>query len=375
MRNTLFFAAAVILMLPLAAYADYNDLFAKIEAEFRLPPGILAKVANVESGGDRYAQADSSSAAGMFQWLLGSWRDTSYAFNRATNPDPAKWHPFKPIERFSVEKSAWVTGYSFGQIRGQLNNLIQHAGMDMSVGIYMGHFMGIGGARQFMIAYIRNPNSIGASLFPKQARANPGVFRERSCGGYCTLAEIYNNFARRMNVAGTRVNIAGNPPSAAFSMRGLPSSSESFSNEEPFTTVDPERDFPQYSESEVHDIETPPFPSQSFPQSPQTSEPAPNTQTPASNTVTKKAVPGAAHLIAYPKQQGRNKSVVVFWSSVGMKDNGCSVTAGGDAFAAGNVGEKRFAISSYDSGDITFELRCTPQTGSVVVKTTSVRVE
>lgn len=367
---TIFF---VMISVPFFAFADYNSQFARIEAHFRVPQGILAKVANIESGGNPKARAGGgSTASGMFQWLRDSWIDTSYAYNRATQPDPRNWKPLSLDDRFDVETSAKVTAFSLAQTKGRLGGLIEQAGMDMTAGLYMGHFLGIGGARQFMIAYIRNPNSIGASLFPKQARANPGIFR--ACSGYCTLAQIYNNFARKLNVAGTSIVVSGGRSDAEFAVHSLPPNAH-FSNEQPFTSTDPERDFPQYSQSEVEDIESPSFPQMSLPESSQTSESAPNTSQPAGSSAKKEVVPAVAHLLAYPEKQRRNTNVVVYWSSVGMKNNGCSVKVGGDAFATGNVGEKRFAISSYDPSDVSFELRCTPPTGSVVVKTVSVQIE
>ena len=60
--------------------------------------------------------------------------------------------------------------------------------------LYFAHFMGAGGASAFLSQLKKNPLSIAADIFPKEARANRNVFYDRKTGHPKTLQQVYNFF-------------------------------------------------------------------------------------------------------------------------------------------------------------------------------------
>jgi hypothetical protein len=62
--------------------------------------------------------------------------------------------------------------------------------------LYIAHFLGPGGAQQFLRAPI---DAIGEKIFPKPARANPTIFRgDRGRGQPLTIGQIYQNFENKL---------------------------------------------------------------------------------------------------------------------------------------------------------------------------------
>jgi hypothetical protein len=60
--------------------------------------------------------------------------------------------------------------------------------------LYLAHFLGAGGASEFLNAMDRSPGRSGADLFPAAARANRAIFNNPD-GSARTLEQIYNRFA------------------------------------------------------------------------------------------------------------------------------------------------------------------------------------
>ena len=59
--------------------------------------------------------------------------------------------------------------------------------------------MGAGGASAFLSQFKKNPLSIGADLFPKEARANKNVFYDSKTGAPKTLGQIYDFFDKKFS--------------------------------------------------------------------------------------------------------------------------------------------------------------------------------
>ena len=179
---------AVLSLAPISVYADVSlaQRFTQLEKEFGIPDGILGRVAKAETGtcNAQVRAGGGSTATGLFQWLEGSWKTTAPRVNPKYGNTNLRLDPFI---------SAHVTAYALKNIQNANGSLIQQAKIDTTLGIYMGHFLGQGGSRAFLNAYIRDPNANGAALFPKQARANPGVFRNGS------LRNILQHFANKLS--------------------------------------------------------------------------------------------------------------------------------------------------------------------------------
>lgn len=177
-----------------AASSDLDLIFAELEQKRDLPSGILRKICHAESRCQATARSNSSTAAGIFQWLDNSWQYTTRLMHQNRTICPAGC-PFRLEHRYNPAIAAEVTAFSLNQMKTHLGALIQQAGVDMTSGLYMAHFLGEGGARKFFTALIQNPNQAATQLFPRAAAANGSIFRGRS------LAEVLALMAKKLGQA------------------------------------------------------------------------------------------------------------------------------------------------------------------------------
>jgi hypothetical protein len=137
----------------------------------------LKATALIESGGNTNAKAGTSSAGGLYQFLDSTWQETVKAMGKHYTLQD-KYDPAKAIE---------VMTYFTNQQKSQLEKSTGTPAT--STDLYMAHFLGAGGAGQFINAMSRDPNASAVATFPKQAAANHAIFydgqRERS------LTEVY----------------------------------------------------------------------------------------------------------------------------------------------------------------------------------------
>lgn len=165
--------------------------FTEQEKQYKLPAGILGKVAKIESNGNTNAQPQGgSTATGLFQWTKNSWLEATNALYGYTKVLELRTNPFVSTE---------VTAFALAKTRTQLGGLIAQAGVDQSVGLYMGHFLGPGGAKKFLGYMIQNKDAPAAPYFPVESKANHNIFYS---GKARTFAEIINFFAAKMSQPG-----------------------------------------------------------------------------------------------------------------------------------------------------------------------------
>ena len=351
-RTAMIALAALFILAPMIALGStsINEQFGKLEQQYQLPTGILAKIAMVESGGNPNLGSRSSSALGMFQWLTDSWKQASHALF-GTVIDPSR--------RTDPALSAHVTAFALAQSKAKLGSLITQAKVDMTVGLYMGHFLGQGGASQFFSAYQQNPGAIGATLFSKAASANRNVFYN---GGQArSLSEIVNFFAKKLGSAGVP-NIAGDFTNS------MPSASDFLQGVLPPKT-DSERDFQTNYSTGRPPAAPNPLNSATMPSpSAQQSKNQPGTQAGSSGTEgsgTSSSVPSESLIIAQSSRIPRGGKTLISWVSVGMVPDSCSVSLNDAPFASGNRGSKALPPgSTQNSGTLSFTLSCTSPTGT-----------
>ena len=143
----------------------------------------MKTVAMLESGGDPNAKAGTSngkysSAGGLFQFLESSYEGvTGRKGSGAERFDPKK----------STEAMQKLTMMNKGQMEKGLGREV--SGEDL----YMGHFLGAGGATKFLQAKDKDPNQSAAKFDPTAAASNKSIYydqkdnnRERS------MAEVHN---------------------------------------------------------------------------------------------------------------------------------------------------------------------------------------
>jgi murein DD-endopeptidase MepM/ murein hydrolase activator NlpD len=143
----------------------------------------MKTVAMLESGGDPNAKAGTSngkysSAGGLFQFLESSYEGvTGRKGSGAERFDPKK----------STEAMQKLTMMNKGQMEKGLGREV--SGEDL----YMGHFLGAGGATKFLQAKDKDPNQSAAKFDPAAAASNKSIYydqkdnnRERS------MAEVHS---------------------------------------------------------------------------------------------------------------------------------------------------------------------------------------
>jgi hypothetical protein len=173
----------------------------------------LMAQANRESSFDPAAQAKSSSAAGLYQFVEQTWlgvvknhgaeygqgaladKITRRSDGHFVVTDAAARKEILELRReptFAAAMAAEHAADNQAKLEEKLDRDIN--GTDL----YMAHFLGISGALKFLRTMEESPERTGASLFPKAAAANRNVFYTED-GRARTVSEIYNRFDASMD--------------------------------------------------------------------------------------------------------------------------------------------------------------------------------
>jgi len=142
--------------------------------------GYFARLKNKESGNNPDAKAATSSARGLYQFTQETWNAVaSTEAGRAAGltpggiGDPTQQEIAARLFTKSNAEALAAAGVSPDE-----KNL------------YMAHFMGAAGAKQFIAAMQANPLASAAEMFPKAAAANKSVFYDKQ-GNDRSLAQVY----------------------------------------------------------------------------------------------------------------------------------------------------------------------------------------
>lgn len=155
------------------------------------------------SGNDRaVAQGPGATATGRYQFIERTW-------NGLANSPEGRAAGIRPIgagqartdadPRFDPEQQE----KAMDLFTRQNMKALEAAGIQPNArNTYMAHFMGSGGAVQFIRQMERTPNDAAETHFPKEAAANQRVFY-RPDGSARTMAEVYEIQTRKFANAGT----------------------------------------------------------------------------------------------------------------------------------------------------------------------------
>lgn len=331
---TLLFCALVPLT-PAHAATNFNQILSIYEQQYVLPSGCLAKIARVESNGNPQARNKSTDAAGMFQWIPRSWLYASNALLGGRS--------YTLQERYNPTTAAEVTAFSLKRDQNALQNLFSQAKVDGCLGLYMAHFLGQGGARKFLTAYLQNPNANACSIFPRECAYNRGVFANRTLGGVLQfLAGRLGTSAPTINVAGNFEDAQGNPlpyspahvSSRSFMPEGYKPSGQDFSRTY----------FDDYKNPIAPDV------------APQSGPTAPLPST-------------ALLVIAQSETIAVGKTTLISWVSAGVQQGSCAVReeVTQTELWSGSQGTKPIPKElTKNSAILTFVLRCKAVSGESV---------
>ena len=148
----------------------------------------LLAQARIESSLDPRARAATSSAAGLYQFTRGTWLSTleahgaehgldwaSAAIEGGRVRDPAMRAAVMAL-RFDPQASAAMAA---GLAQDNAAALTPILGREPDAAeLYLAHFLGSGGATQFLSALTSDPGQSAAALMPRAAAANRAIFFE-----------------------------------------------------------------------------------------------------------------------------------------------------------------------------------------------------
>lgn len=186
----------------------------------------LLATAKMESNFNPTAQASTSSARGLYQFIDQTWLGTvkeagpqlgygNYA-DAISKSTSGKYSVSDPTAKAAILKlrDDPVASSAMAGVLTQSNSfkLTGQIGRRPTDGeLYMAHFMGVGGAAKLINSAQDTPNVSGAALFPNAAAANRSIFYDRS-GSARSVSEVYSvlstRYASAANSQSTRTAMA-----------------------------------------------------------------------------------------------------------------------------------------------------------------------
>jgi hypothetical protein len=150
----------------------------------------LLAQAKLESSLDPAARAPTSSAAGLYQFTNGTWLQTlerhgaSHGMNWAGAmidggrvTDPAMRAQIMAM-RYDADASSLMAAELANDNKAELTALLGRE--PDAAELYLAHFLGTAGSREFLTALNTAPGQSAASILPKAAAANRSIFYDRA---------------------------------------------------------------------------------------------------------------------------------------------------------------------------------------------------
>lgn len=160
---------------------------------------LMAK-AQLESGFDADAKARTSSAAGLFQFIEGTWLASLDRYGDALSLDQQMAASRQDLLdlRFDPQLAALVAAASARENGEVLHRVLGRRANHTE--LYLAHFLGSAGASRFLRVWQRDPHAIAASLFPRAAGANRQIFYAAS-GKARSLEGVLAHFDAKIEAA------------------------------------------------------------------------------------------------------------------------------------------------------------------------------
>ncbi len=175
----------------------------------------LVTAARMESNLNPAAQATTSSATGLYQFIDQTWLATlktagpahgygQYADAITVGAD-GRYEVADPNMRAAIMRlrndpavSATMAGAFTQTNAAQLATALSRQPSEAE--LYIAHFLGSDGAVKLISAVSSQPGANAAQMFPQAAAANPGIFLNRS-GQPRSVSEVYATLSGRFEVA------------------------------------------------------------------------------------------------------------------------------------------------------------------------------
>lgn len=195
------------------AGADVTSAIQKASANTGVNFAYLMEQAAAESSFKTNAQAKTSSARGLYQFIERTWlqmvKDHGEQYGLGHYAD-------KISDKFTVTDKAMrkeilalrddpqIASYMAAEFAANNKaylerNLNKNHGDVGSTELYFAHFLGAGQATAFLNAMKQNPMQAAADLFPRAANANQNVFYNSKTGQPRSLGEVYAFFDKKFS--------------------------------------------------------------------------------------------------------------------------------------------------------------------------------
>ncbi len=205
--------------------------------------GLLMAQAARESGFRTDAKSSTSSAAGLFQFVDSTWLDMVHRFGdkygvgdlaqQISQTSSGKLVVANASIRQKIldlrQDPAISASLAAEYAKQNQTEMEQALGRPLSRGdLYMAHFLGAGGATQFLKALDSKGDTIAAKILPDAAAANPSIFYDAS-GRAKTVGEIYHSVATKIEkdasvfAGATPATEPGSSPSSTFAVTAMAS--------------------------------------------------------------------------------------------------------------------------------------------------------
>lgn len=172
----------------------------------------LLNQAKSESGLNPKAQAQTSSAGGLFQFIDQSWlgavklygakHGLGWAADAIGRRGDGSWKVAPELReqvmalRNNPEASSLMAAEFASDNAAGLQAALGR--QPRSADLYFAHFLGLDGATRFLKAADTRPETSAATLFPREARANRTIFYD-SGGNARSLGEVYALMAKKID--------------------------------------------------------------------------------------------------------------------------------------------------------------------------------
>lgn len=173
--------------------------------------GYLFNQAKSESGLNPKAQAQGSSAGGLFQFIDQSWlgavktygakHGMGWAADAIQRRADGSWsvNPSAREAVFALRSQPDASAMMAAEFASDNAQGLQGALGRPATGtdLYFAHFLGLEGATKFLKAADANPDGSAAALFPREARSNRSIFFDES-GSARSLGQVYALMGRKL---------------------------------------------------------------------------------------------------------------------------------------------------------------------------------